>query len=208
MSNCLVCGIGIDEFDSAYYSRSMLCIPCYTRKASEIPMAGCQRCGVRVRQDEIRQRRGSYYCNYCLSEIERIDRLPECYLCAKKIREHEKSIKTSGMRPVHASCAEKYASERSVTAICSACLKETKFYKVMPDGRALCLSCGRLSPQELASEQGQEPGGGHPLMGRLVTRLRGIFAGKPAEAQPQPSVANAIERMAWKRMALRNTPSI
>ncbi|MEM2138306.1 MAG: hypothetical protein QW568_04420 [Candidatus Anstonellaceae archaeon] len=208
MPNCLTCGIGIDEFDSAYYSRSMLCVPCWTLKCSAIAMANCSRCGVRVRQDEARQRRGSYYCNYCISELERLDRLPECYLCTKKIQPHEKSVKPSGARTAHLSCAQKILEEHEMIAICSVCLAETKFFKVLPDGKVLCLKCARRSPQQLSAEQSGKSSHDHPLMGRMVTRLRGLFAAKKAEPAQKSDAANALERMMWKRIALRQTPTI
>lgn len=166
MPNCLTCGSGIDEYDSGYYSRNMLCIPCYSRKASEVPMASCGKCGVRIRQDEARNRRGTYYCNYCVGELERLDRVPGCAICRQKVESYDRSMKSAkGM--VHVSCAESVMREGAVTAICSNCLKETKFFKVMPNNDVLCLKCGKLSPQE----RGSKPPASS-LMASAVNRIR------------------------------------
>lgn len=162
MPNCLTCGAGIDEYDSAYYARNMLCIPCYTRKASEIPMVSCSKCGIRVKAEEARQRRGMPYCSYCYSELERTDRLPECSICLKLIESWQKQIRLSGGKIAHADCAQK-AHDRKLLAKCSACGRESPFFKVLPDGKILCPRCDR----EGAGSQKKA----YPIIVRLVDRI-------------------------------------
>ena len=101
MPFCLSCGAGIDDYDSAYYARNMLCIPCYVRKASEIAMVNCTRCGIRVRQEEAKRRGSGMYCNYCASELERQERTPICPLCKKAIESWQKSTRTPDGHIVH-----------------------------------------------------------------------------------------------------------
>jgi hypothetical protein len=98
--------------------------------------------------------------------------------------------------------------EHQLAAVCSICLLETKFFKVQPDGKVLCLKCARQSPQQLSTEAQGKSSHDHPLMGRMVTRLRGIFATKKSEPVQKSGAANTLERMMWKRIALRQTPTI
>lgn len=149
MQNCLTCGSGIDEYDSGYYARNMLCIPCYNRKASEVPSVSCGKCGRRIRQDEARGRRGAYYCSGCFSEIEREEGLPTCPLCKKRIEYWQESLKLSNADLVHASCAEKQ-QKRSLRAYCSFCKKEVDLFKVLPNSRIICVKCDRAGAASAA----------------------------------------------------------
>lgn len=144
MPYCLACGAGIDEFDSAYYARNMVCIPCYTRKASEIPMTGCARCGVRIKQEEARRRSGGMYCNYCNSELDRIARAQVCPFCGKKIEEWQKSLLSPSGKKMHTACAEAQ-QRRQTPARCIRCGREVRFYKVGPDALVVCLDCEQRS---------------------------------------------------------------
>lgn len=104
MPYCLTCGSMVDEYDSAYYARNMLCIPCYSRKASEVPMISCGRCGVRIKAAESRERQGGRYCFYCHGELERISKIPACPLCGMKIESYEKSERAPDGRLCHLEC--------------------------------------------------------------------------------------------------------
>lgn len=164
MPNCLTCGSGIDEYDSAYYARNMLCIPCYTRKASEIPSISCSKCGIRVKQEEARSRRGNYYCSYCASELERVERLPVCPLCARKIESYQSSTKLSDGKIVHSDCASK-AHDKKLQAKCSVCGRETPFFKVLPNGKTVCPRCDREGATT------HSPRHAMPIIVRLVDRI-------------------------------------
>lgn len=142
MPNCLTCGAGIDEYDSGYYSRSMLCIPCYSRKSTEISMVSCSKCGTRMRADEARRKNGALCCAYCISEIERVERMPSCQACSKKIESWQSTVRMANGQLVHSECAQpkKYPE---ISAICSVCGKKVDFFKVLPGGKAICSKCDR-----------------------------------------------------------------
>ena len=104
MAFCLSCGTGIDEYDSGYYARNMLCIPCYNQKISEVPMASCSRCGMRVKRSEARERHSDYHCAYCFSEEERQAAIPKCPICDKQVESWQESAKSSKGSLAHLSC--------------------------------------------------------------------------------------------------------
>ncbi|VVC01690.1 Uncharacterised protein [uncultured archaeon] len=104
MPYCQACGSMIDEYDSGYYARNMLCIPCYGRKSSEVESIGCARCGTRVRKYESRERQGRQYCNYCYNELSRVERLPVCLVCHERIEGWQKAQKLPDGRMAHESC--------------------------------------------------------------------------------------------------------
>lgn len=180
------CGIGVDEFDSAYYSRSMLCVPCYTLKASAIAMTSCARCGVRIRQDEARQRRGSYYCNYCLSELNRIDSEPTCSLCARKIDSYERAVKLAEGRVTHVVCAEEKIRGHTLSAVCYSCLRETSFFKILPNNRILCLDCARKAESGLPLQSAK------PHDASLVSGLMGRIKKFVSGSEPPPIAPSEV----------------
>ncbi|MCX8197709.1 MAG: hypothetical protein N3F07_00730 [Candidatus Micrarchaeota archaeon] len=153
---CLTCGAEVDEYDSAYYARAMLCIPCYIKKTSEASFAICSKCGLRVRQEESKQRRGRAYCGYCFSELERIDQLPECSLCARRIEAHQHSLRLSDGSIAHSSCAAKKWG-RQIQVFCFYCGKETSHFKILPNGKATCPRCDKSASQEGGSKARHMP---------------------------------------------------
>ena len=106
MPYCLSCGSDVWEYDSAYYARNMHCIPCYTRKASEVPMVSCSRCGVRLKNYEAKERHGSWHCTYCFSEENRQAAIPTCPVCGTKVEEWQKPIRAPDGKMLHPSCQE------------------------------------------------------------------------------------------------------
>ena len=94
----------IDEYDSGYYARNMLCIPCYGRKSSEAESISCSRCGTRVRRYEAKELEGRQLCNYCYSEISRVEHLPACAVCREKIEPWQKSERLPDGKVVHSAC--------------------------------------------------------------------------------------------------------
>ena len=143
MPNCLSCGAGVDEYDSGYYSRNMMCIPCYVQKSSDSTVS-CTRCGTRVRREEASRKGGSIYCSYCSSEIERVARVPECPHCREKLQSWQKSFRLANGQTVHAECAKAMqGSGSAAAAFCSFCGKQTDSFRVLPGGRATCPKCDR-----------------------------------------------------------------
>jgi len=164
MECCLACGAGIDEYDSGYYARNMTCISCYVRKSSEAPMTNCSKCGLRIKQEEARSRRGGFYCGYCFSELERTERLPKCGFCTRIIEYYQESLKLSDGSQVHSSCAQT-ARESHLIARCAACGKETDHFKLVPPGKAICASCDR-----------QGAARGAPILASLVSRIASMIS--------------------------------
>ncbi len=143
MPNCLNCGAGVDEYDSGYYSRNMMCIPCYVQKTSDSTVS-CTRCGTRVRRDEAKRKGGSIYCSYCASELERVARMPDCPLCGEKIQSWQKPFRMANGQLAHTECAKSMQGSASqASAFCSLCGKETDYFRVLPGGRAICAKCDR-----------------------------------------------------------------
>ncbi|MFA6489712.1 MAG: hypothetical protein WCT52_03435 [Candidatus Micrarchaeia archaeon] len=172
MPNCLSCGAGIDEYDSGYYSRSMLCIPCYTAKMSEVPMANCGKCGMRIRRDDARSRGGGIYCNYCFSELDRVERLPKCEDCERRIESWQKSIKSAEGRFYHAECAQKMKDKR-VMAVCSFCGTATDRFRLSREGKVMCSRCSAREARPHASSPNNTlPAREHrPLLASFIDRI-------------------------------------
>ena len=131
----------MDEYDSGYYSRNMQCIPCYVRKTSE-SMVSCGRCGTRVRTEEARRKGGDVLCNYCASEIERVEREPTCPLCTKKIESWQQTLRLANSQLAHEKCAQEKQGP-AVVAFCSVCGIQTSHFRILPGGRAVCAKCDR-----------------------------------------------------------------
>ncbi len=150
MPNCLSCGSDVGEYDSGYYSRSMLCITCWTQKASQVPSILCSKCGMTMRQEEARMRNGSNYCGYCYSELERIERMPVCHLCEHRIEGYQQSIRTADYQLVHSECAQKSRQQgRAVSARCSYCRAVTDRFKVSREGWIMCSRCSVKSERKI-----------------------------------------------------------
>ncbi len=165
MPNCLTCGAGIDEYDSGYYARNMLCIPCYVAKTSQIAMVSCSRCGIRIKQDEAKRRSAGMYCSYCNSEIERLAQKTICPVCKKSVESWQKSMKAPNGSVVHVECAEA-SQRRGNAARCIRCGRQTDVYKVSRDGLVVCYACATKNSQATAE---------HPLLQRMVDRIGGMI---------------------------------
>ncbi len=162
MPNCLTCGAGIDEYDSAYYARNMLCIPCYTRKASE-SFASCSRCGSRVKADEARRRQGGLYCTYCASELERQDALPNCSICGSRIEGWQEKTRSSSGQFAHASCTKFLPPGKRPPVSCVVCGKETDRFRLI-GGKPVCSRCA-------SSQARGSPLPARTLMASVVDRI-------------------------------------
>jgi len=168
-SYCLTCGSMVDEWDSAYYARNMLCIPCYGRKTSEVAMSSCSRCGTRVRQEEARRKGGSLYCNYCFNELERLESIPVCSLCRKKMESWQKTVKLSNGKKVHTDCAT--APSARVKVFCTFCGKETDYFRISPSGVIVCFKCDKSGASGGSAEKGAGAPHDHPLLESLVGKI-------------------------------------
>ncbi|VVB99328.1 Uncharacterised protein [uncultured archaeon] len=162
MPYCLSCGSEIEEYDSGYYARNMLCIPCYDRKAEAAEMASCSRCGTRVRKEEAAYRKGERCCHYCAAEIDRQE-LPVCPLCRKRIESYQKPFRMANGQLVHRECAEStQGAGKKVEAVCSVCGKRVDMFRVLPSGKAICARCDAAAPQSAHD---------HPILESLIGRI-------------------------------------
>ncbi len=141
MPNCLICGAVIDENDSAYYARGLKCIPCYTRSGAEARLISCSRCGTRISAERAMRKRGSVYCSYCMSELERQERKPKCPLCRRTLESWQKTTKLSNNKVVHSSCAKEKQGREGPKTYCSYCQKETDSFRVLDNGLKICPKC-------------------------------------------------------------------
>lgn len=153
MPSCLSCGSEVGEYDSGYYSRSMLCIPCYSAKASEIQMVSCAKCGMRIRKDEARYRSSGACCSYCFSELERAERLPKCEACEKRIESWQQPLKSVEGRIYHADCAQRMKDKR-LMAYCAYCNQPTDHFRLVDGGHVMCSRCSAKSAKTQAWRKG------------------------------------------------------
>jgi len=134
----------IDEYDSAYYARNMLCIPCYSRKASET-MATCSKCGIRIRSEETRRHRGAMCCNYCASELERDEKKPTCPVCGRKIEQWQKTLSGHDGRQYHEYCSSGMPRGRQAM-VCAVCGKKADRFRLYPGKGPVCSGCDSGNP--------------------------------------------------------------
>lgn len=89
MEQCVQCGYQIEDWDSGYYARGMLCLTCYQRKVESDALKPCRRCGLRVRPDLLREFRGQNICPNCVPEAQAEVERHECVLCRRWIKDWE-----------------------------------------------------------------------------------------------------------------------
>jgi len=165
MPYCLSCGSMIDEYDSAYYARNMTCISCYSRKAFEAQMISCAKCGVRMRADQAKARKGGSYCNYCTEELERLERRKTCSVCGQPIDSWEKAIPLL-KGPSHEACAKRLGT--TVLRRCSFCGTETARFRFYPGGKVACQKCDSgVRPRQKV--------GVRPLISKVFSQIRSIL---------------------------------
>jgi formylmethanofuran dehydrogenase subunit E len=162
MPYCLACGSMIDEYDSGYYARNMFCIPCYGAKMAEAQMTSCSKCGVRIRKDSARHWQGGIFCNYCASELERLEKRAKCEICKKTIESWEKALDMPDDKKAHEACAR---ARRSIpSAVCSFCGAATARFRAYPDGKIACEKC------DSGSYSGSDSGR-RPLISAIISRI-------------------------------------
>lgn len=171
MVYCLNCGSSIDEYDGAYYARSMLCIPCFNRKQSEASARSCSRCGRSIRTDESKSHKGLTYCSYCFSEIQRLESAIFCSFCKKQIMDWEEKSKMPDGKYCCAKCRDSSAG-KSAPKLCSMCKKPSPLKFIGEDGTALCMECANKSPSTRAQMHAQS----QPRLSLLVGRIRSMLS--------------------------------
>jgi len=124
-------------------------------------MTNCQKCALRMKESESRRRGGGFYCNYCNSELDRLERIVACPVCKKPVESWQKSMKSPGGAILHVECAER-SQRRGLPARCIRCGKETDVYKVTNDGLVVCFACAKRDAEATADS---------PLLARIVNRI-------------------------------------
>lgn len=163
-SFCLTCGTIVPEWDSAYYARSMLCIPCWQNKQREASTQPCGRCAVRTKKDELAFFREKYLCPYCLREAKQEVHDKECASCKKWIENWEKKFQMPDGRFICHSCHEK--SKGKFGMRCEKCGKMPKYPFSSPDGKVLCEICA------IKVHKGQQA----PLFARAVSKVAAMLS--------------------------------
>lgn len=171
MVYCLNCGASIDEYDGAYYARSMNCIPCYNRKQSESAARSCMRCGRSIRTDEARSHKGSLLCAYCFSEMQRIERIVRCALCRRELIEWEEKFKMPDGSLICKNCNSERTG-RFAPKVCSMCKKPASLKFLDENGSALCMACAANSPAARAQMRAE----GAPKISSIFSKIRRLLA--------------------------------
>jgi formylmethanofuran dehydrogenase subunit E len=135
MPYCISCGANIDEYDSAYYARNLLCIPCYNKKISDAAYTTCSRCGIRFRADSAIYKSGKILCSSCANEIERAAYLPVCSLCNQKISYGQQKVHLT-LGYAHVACVKKFRPEE----FCFVCHTKTTHYEIVNE-KIICKGC-------------------------------------------------------------------
>ncbi len=146
---CLRCGTPIADWDSAYYARSMFCIPCYQSKQREAASLPCAKCGVRTSKDELEDFRGKSLCTYCLREAKQEVANKECAFCKKWIEDWEEKFRLPDGKPVCKACHDSQKGRFALRA-CSKCGKGTPVTYFSPDGKMLCQPCAISAKNQAA----------------------------------------------------------
>jgi hypothetical protein len=141
MVYCLKCGTLIEEdWDSGYYAREMLCIPCYDRKQIEGMKKPCRRCGVRASEESGGSVRGSFYCGGCKRELEREIELRTCFVCKRFIESYESLHQSPDGKPMCEKCFQSRGGKAGAK-VCSKCGKAAQKIAIIEENRALCERC-------------------------------------------------------------------
>ncbi len=140
MVYCLNCGKIIDEWDSGYYARQMLCIPCWDRKEVEGRKRPCGRCGVRTSPDSGSSFRGGFYCRACVRELEREREARTCHVCRRFVENWEKIFQSPDGKPVCERC-HKSGLGKMGAKTCSRCGRAVEKAAAVEGERIYCESC-------------------------------------------------------------------
>ena len=139
MAYCIRCSKLINEYDSGYYARAMLCITCYEDKMIERQKVQCMRCMRFFFPQEIKPLGGHDYCAECnrmlMAEIEK----RRCHACKRVLEEWEDRVKAPDgwivCKKCHDSMAGKFGAKQ-----CAMCGRMAKVKMVVGD-RFICMDC-------------------------------------------------------------------
>lgn len=153
----------IEDWDSGYYARQMLCIPCWSARQADARKTPCRRCGMRVSEESGGSIRGAFYCGSCKREVEREIQTRTCFVCKKFIESWENVHQSPDGKPICDKCFGT-KSGRSGAKICIRCGKALQKLVLRVGEPELCENCLALNES------------GKRQRGRFVSKLVAAFA--------------------------------
>jgi len=170
MSYCLSCGKLIEDWDGGYYTRNMLCIPCYQAEMADSIKKQCFSCGRRIRPEEGGSNGGRFFCESCLAaEKSRIEKIT-CAGCKRVLEPWEGRHATPDGKLLCDNCYTA-GMGRLGGKMCYRCGKVTDIKFVSSDGKNFCPKCSAIAEKEI--ERVREKG----AFGKLSGIVRRIMSG-------------------------------
>jgi len=145
---CVRCGKEIESWDGGYYTRGMLCIPCFSTKQGEERLQPCRGCGRRIRPEVGKTLRGQLFCEDCFAkEKERIAK-STCVMCGKELEAWEPRRISPDGKVICESCFGKGMGRLGVKN-CARCGKQTVIKFISEEEKPFCLGCAGELEKEL-----------------------------------------------------------
>lgn len=161
MDYCTSCGTEIEDWDTGYYARNLLCIGCYDRKKISDAMRPCERCGIHSMPEQLTEFRKQHVCQNCLSEAKREAARKECAYCHHWIEDWETKFEIPDGHFICQKCHDTSVG-KGAGEVCSKCGKAPKFPFFAPDGNTYCENC--VPGIRMTHE---------PMLSRVMNRIRG-----------------------------------
>ena len=139
-SYCMKCGAMVDEWDSGYYARGMLCINCYNTKAADSLKAQCSYCGRRTMPSDGKEITGKFFCSNCYGEEEKRILKATCHVCGKMLESWEPRHTAPDGSVVCENCYKKGMGRLGIRT-CHKCGDNASQKFIDEEGRAFCLKC-------------------------------------------------------------------
>ncbi len=107
MPYCVGCGTQIEEWDSGYYARQMMCISCYNRKQDRMFKKMCVNCGNVARPEQGGEINGHFYCSDCYRSETKAIAKRTCHVCKRVLDPWEKRVVSPDGKTVCEKCFAK-----------------------------------------------------------------------------------------------------
>ncbi len=104
MQNCTRCGATIEDWDSSYYARGLLCQPCYDSIHAHDNKELCNGCYSYVEKNKDHCVLGKFYCGRCYQTQKEIMKGKICKDCGRLLPDNEKRMFQDDGSIVCASC--------------------------------------------------------------------------------------------------------
>ncbi len=139
MTYCLTCGKMIEEYDSGYYARNMLCIPCYETKRIDSGKVQCLRCMRSLFPSEMKSLEGHGYCPDCHRRLALEIESRRCNICRRVLGDWENRLKTPDNKVVCKKCHDEKMGKLG-TKQCALCGRNAKIKMIVND-KFFCMDC-------------------------------------------------------------------